>query len=76
MSINHKDLFIDPNNFLSLEQDMLEDPLFRAIWSVIKTWDINVPEQYSGYMGAIGNHARAIYEAVEPYTRQYVAIDF
>lgn len=40
------------------------DPLFDAIWGAIKTWDINVPHAYSGYMGATGNHARAIYDAV------------
>lgn len=40
------------------------DPLFDAIWAVIKTWDINVPCAYSGYMGATGNHVRAIYDAV------------
>lgn len=40
------------------------DPLFDAIWSVIKTWDINVPHAYSGYCGATGNHVRAIYDAL------------
>lgn len=40
------------------------DPLFDAIWSVIKTWDINVPHAYTGYMGATGNHVRAIYDAM------------
>jgi hypothetical protein len=33
--------------------DMLNDPMFNAIWDVIKTWDINAG-------GATGNHARAI----------------
>lgn len=41
-----------------------DDPLFDAIWSVIKTWDINVPHAYSGYCGATGNHVRAIYDAI------------
>lgn len=44
--------------------EMLEDPIFNAIWHTIKTWDINVPAQYAGYCGATGNHARAIYDAV------------
>lgn len=40
------------------------DKLFDAIWSAIKTWDINVPGAYTGYMGATGNHARAVYDAI------------
>jgi hypothetical protein len=40
------------------------DPLFDAIWQAIKGWDIGVPGVYSGYCGALGNHARAIYDAV------------
>ena len=47
--------------------EMLDnDPAFDAIWNVIKTWDINVPDAYTGYMGATGNHARAIYDAIMP----------
>jgi hypothetical protein len=41
------------------------DPLFDAIWDTIKTWDVNVPDVYSGYCGANGNHVRAIYDAVK-----------
>jgi hypothetical protein len=44
--------------------EMLADPMFEAIWQCIKSWDINVPHAYSGYMGATGNHARAIYDAI------------
>lgn len=44
--------------------EMLQDPLFEAIWQRIKSWDINVPEVYQGYCGASGNHARAIYDAI------------
>lgn len=44
--------------------EMLEDPVFNAIWHTIKSWDINVPAQYGGYCGATGNHARAILDAV------------
>ena len=42
----------------------LEDPLFSAIWERIKTWDINVPTRYRGYMGATGNHVIAILSAI------------
>ncbi len=41
------------------------DPLFDAIWSVIKHWDVNVPEYYGGYCGANGSHATLIYNAVK-----------
>ena len=44
--------------------EMLADPLFEAVWQRIKTWDINVPEVYAGYMGATGNHVRAIVDVV------------
>lgn len=42
-----------------------DDPKFTAIWDCIKSWDINVPTAYSGYMGATGNHVRAIMDAIE-----------
>jgi hypothetical protein len=44
--------------------EMLNDPQFEAIWQVIKSWDIHVPEAYSGYCGATGNHVRAILDAL------------
>lgn len=44
--------------------EMLDHPLFNAIWDVIKTWDVNVPRAYIGYCGANGNHVRAIYDAI------------
>lgn len=45
--------------------EMLESKDFNAIWNVIKTWDINVPEVYDGYCGATGNHVRAILDAMK-----------
>jgi hypothetical protein len=44
--------------------EMLSDPTFNTIWEVIKRWDINVPGQYVGHMGATGNHVRAILDAL------------
>jgi hypothetical protein len=44
--------------------EMLDDPRFEAVWQCIKSWDINVPEAYSGYCGATGNHVRAILDAL------------
>jgi hypothetical protein len=45
-------------------EEMLDDPKFMAIWRCIKSWDINVPGAYNGYCGATGNHARAIFVAL------------
>ena len=45
--------------------EMLTDPRFNAIWSAIKSWDINVTDAYVGYMGATGNHARAILDSLD-----------
>lgn len=45
--------------------EQLASPLFDAIWSAIRTWDINVPGAYGGYCGATGNHVRAILDEIE-----------
>ena len=37
---------------------------FNAIWNVIKSWDISVPEAYDGYCEATGNHVIAILHAL------------
>lgn len=55
-----------PYDFPDPTQAMLEDPLFNAIWRRIKQWDIGVPEWSGGlHTGAMGNHARAILDAVQ-----------
>lgn len=45
------------------EKDLTAEE-FNVIWGVIKTWDINVPEEYEGYCGATGNHVMAILDAL------------
>jgi hypothetical protein len=45
--------------------EMIASPEFEAIWNCIKSWDINVPAAYGGYMGATGNHVRAILDALQ-----------
>lgn len=50
-------------------QGMLASPEFEAIWQCIKKWDINVPNVYAGYMGATGNHVRAILDALKGVPR-------
>lgn len=42
---------------------------FEAVWQAIKTWDINVPEAYSGYCGATGNHVKVILDALRQIER-------
>lgn len=38
----------------------LEKDDFNLVWECIKTWDVNVPEVYSGYCGCTGNHVMQI----------------
>jgi hypothetical protein len=52
------------NNYSDPTQAMLNDSVWLAIWEEIKNWDINVPNEYSGYCGATGNHVTAIYLAM------------
>ena len=46
--------------------EMIESREFNAIWSLIKSWDICVPEVDGdgSYSGATGNHVRAIIDAI------------
>lgn len=44
--------------------EMLASPQFEAIWNVIKSWDVNVPEAYSGYCGVNGSHVAMILKAL------------
>ena len=46
-------------------QEQLSDPTFEAIWNVIKTWDVNVPEYYQGHCGANGSHVVLILNALK-----------
>lgn len=45
-------------------EDDLNSPVFEAIWQVIKHWDVNVPQYYSGYCGANGSHVMLILNAL------------
>jgi hypothetical protein len=45
--------------------EMLNDPLFEAIWQNIKGWAVNGPEAYHGYSGATGSHAAHIYKNIK-----------
>ena len=46
-------------------EEVESDPLFQAIWEVVKSWDVNVPEYYSGYCGANGSHVALILNAIK-----------
>lgn len=63
--ILHKEPFKRTINFPDPTPEMLETPEFNAIWNVIKSWDIAVPGAYTGYTGAMGNHARIILDALK-----------
>lgn len=62
--LKHKDEIENPAPWPDPTPEMLESPEFNAIWNVIKSWDINVPDVYNGYCGASGNHVRAILDAL------------
>src|SRR5882672_2193993 len=47
--------------------EMRTSPQFEAVWQCIRTWDIHVPDAYTGSMGATGNHVRAILDALAPF---------
>lgn len=44
--------------------DDLNDPVFNAIFDVIKSWDVNSPAHYEGYCSANGSHAKLILDAL------------
>jgi hypothetical protein len=48
-------------------QEQGDSPLFQALWQVIKSWDINVPEYYQGYCGASGSHVVLLLNALSAY---------
>ena len=48
----------------------IDSKLFESIWKVIKNWDINVPEYYSGYCRANGSHVKLILDELKPTIRE------
>lgn len=51
-------------NYSDPKPYMFDDPVWNAIWQEMRGWDINVPDEYTGYTGVTGNHVTAIYLAV------------
>lgn len=64
MDIQANDGFVATRSWESPSEEMQMHPLFEAVRLAIKGWDINVPDAYSGYCGANGNHVKAIVDAV------------
>ena len=56
-------------NMPNPSKDELKTEEFNAIWNLIKTWDINVPEYYNGYTGANGSHVKLILDVLYPVLR-------
>lgn len=54
----------------------LSSPEFDAIWNVIKTWNICVPEVngHGMYTSATGNHVRAILDVFPQPSREETAV--
>ena len=49
----------------------MASPQFEAIWNIIKTWDINVPEYYRGYSGGNGSHVKLILDELKVVMRDH-----
>jgi hypothetical protein len=49
----------------------MASPQFEAIWNIIKTWDINVPEYYNGYAGGNGSHVKLILDELKVVMRDH-----
>lgn len=62
----NKNIFVPVNDrhyqtMPSPTQDTMDNSVvFNAIWDIIKTWDINVPECYDGYCDANESHVMLI----------------
>ena len=52
-------------------KEELNSPQFEAIWNVIKHWDINVPDYYSGYMSGNGSHVKLILDELKVVMRNH-----
>ena len=49
----------------------MASPQFEAIWNIIKTWDINVPEYYRGYSSGNGSHVKLILDELKVVMRDH-----
>ena len=70
--VNHEMALVSVNGEMSYERvpmpsptaEDLASPEFEALWQKLKTWDVNVPEYYSGYTGLNGSHIKIIIDTL------------
>lgn len=55
----------------SPSKDEIESELFEVIFNLIKDWDINASEYYSGYTSGNGSHVKLILDKINPVIRDY-----
>jgi len=55
----------------SPSRDEIESELFEVIFNLIKDWDINASEYYSGYTSGNGSHVKLILDKINPVIRDY-----
>lgn len=67
--IKKKKMIIHDMPMPSPTKSEMESKEFEAIWNLIKTWDLNVPEYYSGYTSGNGSHVKLILDALKPVIR-------
>lgn len=48
----------------------MNDPIFNAIWEVVKHWDIRVPQYYNGITSGNGSHVMLILNEVRIAMRE------
>ena len=65
MNIQSKEMPKPHKEMSSPSEEELDSELFNSIWEVIKKWDINAPDYYSGYCGANGSHVKLILDAIK-----------
>lgn len=51
----------------------LEDPFFNAVFNLLKTWDINIPQYYAGYCSGNGSHVKLIINALQAAEDEQIA---
>lgn len=54
----------------SPSDDEMRTELFNQIFEVVKDWDINVPEYYSGYTSGNGSHVKLLLDVIKPALRE------
>jgi len=56
-------------------EEYKDTPEFEALWQCIKSWDIGVPEYYTGHTGCLGNHVMMVLKALSKENVEKVTID-